>query len=109
MAGGLAWGEIRLVQFGRPDKTRPVLVLSRTSALGFLSEITVAPVTRTIRGIPTELRLGPEQGLTEESVAKLDALQTVSKGRIGRFVGSISPAMKPLIRRALLFALELES
>ncbi len=108
VARGLAWGDIRLVQFGRPDKTRPALVLNRTSALSFLSGVTVAPITRTIRGSPTELRLGPDHGLKEESVAKLDALQTVSKERIGRFVGSIRDDLKPTIRGALLFALELD-
>jgi len=64
MAQGIAWGDIRLVEFDRPDKTRPALVLTRTSAISFLGAVTVAPITRTIRGIPTEVRLGTDHGLS---------------------------------------------
>jgi mRNA interferase MazF len=108
MAGTLAWGEIRLVDFGRPDKTRPALILTRTSALGFLRTVTVAPITKTIRDIPTELRLSETEGMKTPCVAKLDAVQTISKERIGRYVGSIDRKHKSMIREALLFALELD-
>jgi mRNA interferase MazF len=108
VARGLAWGDIRLVEFSRPDKTRPALVLTRTSAIKVLSGVTVAPITRTIRGIPTELRLGTEHGLKAESVANLDSVQTVRKEHIGRYVGAIGAEHKPALREALLFALELE-
>jgi mRNA interferase MazF len=97
-----------MIELGPPDKTRPGLVLNRTGALSFLSGVTVAPITRTIRGVPTELRLGTDHGLKEPSVAKLDALQTVARDRVGRFVGSVGPELKPRIREALLFALELD-
>ena len=108
MAGTLAWGDIRLVDFGRPDKTRPALILTRTPALGFLRTVTVAPITTTIRDIPTELRLSQAEGMKSPCVAKLDALQTISKDRIGRCVGSVDRGQKLLIREALLFALELD-
>jgi len=108
MARGLAWGDIRLITFDRPDKARPALVLTRTPAIAFLNALTVAPITRTIRDIPTELSLGESEGLKAPSVAKLDALQTVSKARVGRYLGSIERARKGAIRRALLFALELD-
>ena len=52
-------GEIRWYRFPRTDKRRPVLVLTRDPAIEFLGEVTVAPITSTIRGIPTEVLLGP--------------------------------------------------
>ncbi|MEK6606862.1 MAG: type II toxin-antitoxin system PemK/MazF family toxin [Myxococcota bacterium] len=107
MARGVAWGDVRLVEFGRPDKTRPAVVLTRTSATSFLNAITVAPVTRTIRGIPTEVRLDVEEGLKGPSAATLDAVQTVSAERIGRYLGSVGRHRRREFREALLFALDL--
>jgi mRNA interferase MazF len=70
--------------------------------------VTVAPITRTIRGIPTEVPLGIVEGLKQASVANLDAIQTVAAERLGRFVGSLSRQRRPEIRRALLFAYDLD-
>jgi mRNA interferase MazF len=108
MARGLTWGDVRLVEFGRPDKTRPVLVLSRARAIEVLSAVMVAPITSTIRGNRAEVPLGTAEGLKGPSAAKLDALQTVEKKRLGRFLGSIAPERRAEIRRAVLFAMELE-
>lgn len=108
MAEGLSWGDIRLVELASPDKRRPALVLTRTSHLRHLSQIIVAPITRTVRGIATEVPLGPESGLKVPSAAKLDQVQAVHRKRLGRFVGSLDPARKREVREALLFALELE-
>jgi mRNA interferase MazF len=108
LARGVAWGDIRLISFGRPDKTRPALILTRTRAISFLNALTVAPITTTMRDVPTELRLSEREGLKAPSVAKLDALQTVSKARIGRYLGSVDATHKTAIRSALLFALELD-
>lgn len=109
MAEGLSWGDIRLIEFGSPDKRRPALLLTRTAYLPHLSNVVVAPVTRTIRDIPSEVRIGPESGLKEESVVKLDQLQSISRDRIGKFVGSLDPSRKRELRDALLFALELDA
>ena len=108
VARGIAWGDIRLVQFERPDKTRPCVILTRTSAIPYLNALTVAPVSRTLRGAPTEIALGVDVGLKTESAANLHAVQTVRKERVGRFIGSLDPSRKAEIRRALLFALELD-
>jgi mRNA interferase MazF len=99
---------VRLVGFGPPDKTRPAVVLTRTGAIPFLHAVTVAPVTRTVRGIPTEIVLGVEEGLKTRCVANLDSLQTVSKKRVGRCLGSLAKGRKDELRAALLFALGLE-
>lgn len=72
--GEIWWGEIEEV--GR----RPFLVMSRSSAIPVLTSVLAAPVTRTVRQIPTELRLGPDDGLPTECAASLDNLRVVPKG-----------------------------
>lgn len=109
MARGLAWGDVRLVEFSAPDKTRPALVLTRTSAVRYLNHVTVAPITSTIRDAPTEVRLGTEHGLKSASAVNLHALQTIDKRRLGRYLGSIPADLRREIRAALLFALDLET
>jgi mRNA interferase MazF len=108
MAEGLSWGDIRLVELPSPDKRRPALVLTRGALLPHLTQVIVAPITRTVRGIPTEVLLGPECGLKEPSAAKLDQLQAIDRRRLGRFVGSLDRRRRREVRDALLFALELD-
>src|SRR2546430_14539227 len=76
-------GEIRWYRFASPDKRRPVLLLTRDSALEYLGEVTVAPVTSTIREIPTEVVLTPADGMPRECAVNLDHMQTVAKTKIG--------------------------
>jgi mRNA interferase MazF len=63
MAGRIARGDVRLYRFAPPDKERPVVVLTRDSAIAYLSSVTIAPVTSTIRGVPSEVVLGDEDGM----------------------------------------------
>jgi mRNA interferase MazF len=98
-------GEVRWYRFRRPDKKRPVVVLTRDSALEFLGEVTVAPITSTIREIPTEVALGPVDGLPRDCAVNLDHLQTVSRGLLGGLVTTLPASKLEEIRRALLFAL----
>ena len=63
MAGRIARGDIRRYQFAPPDKHRPVVVLTRDSAIAYLSTVTVAPITSTIRGVPSEVVLSEEDGM----------------------------------------------
>ena len=99
-------GEVRWYRFGRPDKRRPVVVLTRGSAIEYLAETTVAPITRTIRGIPSELPLDRRHGLRGRSVAGCDSLQTIPKDVLGpRPVGALSPDELAALDRALRFAL----
>ena len=74
-------GEVRWYLFSRPDKQRPVLILTRDSALEFLGEVTVAPITLTIRAIPSEILLTEADGMPKDCAVNLDHLQTVSKGK----------------------------
>src|SRR4249920_1742443 len=71
LAGRLERGEIRLYRFERPDEERPVLILTRSSAIDYLSRVTVAPITSTIRGVPSEVALGVEDGMRQPCAANL--------------------------------------
>lgn len=101
-------GEIRWYAFKSPDKKRPVLILTRSSAISYLNEVTVAPVTSVIRDIPTEVILDTAEGLPVISAANFDHLQTVSKRHIGKIIGKIAPQKWPDVKEAIAFALELE-
>lgn len=72
------------------DKRRPVLVVTRSEAIPVLDWIVVAPITRTIRGIPTEIRLDTEEGLVAPCVAAFDNVQPIRKTFLTEFVGSLS-------------------
>jgi mRNA interferase MazF len=98
-------GEIRWYTFSRPDKRRPVLLLTRDSALEFLGEVTVAPVTSTVRDIPAEVVLTPEDGMPRDCAVNLDHVQTVSRGKLGSIVTTLGPRRMSEVRSALLFAL----
>ena len=99
-------GEVRWYQFARPDKKRPVVVLTRDSILEYLGEATVAPITRTARGIPSEVPLGPDDGLPEACAVNLDHVQTVARGRLGALIATLPATRMAEIREALLFALD---
>lgn len=71
------------------DKRRPVLVVTRSEAVPVLSWVLVAPVTRTVRGIPTEIPLGPDNGLAVSCAAAFDNLQPVRRGFLTSRVGAV--------------------
>jgi mRNA interferase MazF len=98
-------GEIRWYRFQRPDKVRPVLLLTRTSAVDVLGEVTVAPITSTIRDIPSEVPLTRADGVPRDCAVNLDHLQTVAKARLGGIVTTLSGERMKDVRSALLFAL----
>jgi mRNA interferase MazF len=98
-------GEVRWYRFPRPDKRRPVLLLTRDSALEFLGEVTIAPVTSTIRDIPSEVVLTPDDGMPRECAVNLDHVQTVSRDKLGGVVTTLGARRMSEIRSALLFAL----
>jgi mRNA interferase MazF len=99
-------GDIRWYKFARPDKKRPVLILTRDSVLDYLGEVTVAPITSTIRDIPSEVFLSKADGMPRDCAANFDHLQTVSKGKIGAVITSLPPARMLEVGRAIRFALD---
>lgn len=97
--------EVRWYLFSRPDRKRPVLILTRDSALEYLGEVTVAPITSTIRDIPSEVLLTKADGMRRDCAVNLDHLQTVSKGKIGSLITTLSVGKMQRVRSSLLFAL----
>ena len=98
-------GEVRWVRFRKPDKRRPVVILTRDAILEYLRDVTVAPVTSTARDIPTEVPLGPADGMPRDCVVNLDHLQTIPKARVGGLITTLSREHLRRIRQSLLFAL----
>ncbi len=109
MAGRLARGDVRLYEFAAPDKKRPVLVLTRDSALEYLSTVTVAPVTSTIRGVPSEVVLNEEDGMKSPCAVNLHNAVTVSQQRVGKQVARLSAARMNEVCAALRFSLGCDS
>lgn len=105
MAGAVERGDVRLYHFPRPDKQRPVLVLTRSSAISYLSSITVAPITSTTRDVPSEVRLTEEDGMKGPCAVNLYNIVTVSKAHLGRRLATLTPERLQEICRALGFAL----
>ena len=95
-----------MFRFAPPDKQRPVLLLTRSDMIPVLNSVTVAPLTRTIRGVPSEGVVGPDSSLKSASAINLHHVITVPKDGLRRFVGSVSPAVLERVRDALLFALD---
>lgn len=104
MARGLARGDIWLYRFKAPDKRRPVVVISRQAAIGLLHTVMVAPITTTMRGAPSEVAVGPHEGLKHESAVNLDHVQTVEQTRLVQYVGSLGAAKLRDLCRALAVA-----
>jgi mRNA interferase MazF len=98
-------GEIRWYRFASPDKRRPVVILTRDSILEYLSEVTIAPVTSTVREIPTEVMLTSADGMPRDCAINLDHVQTVSRKKIGALITALAPHRMGELRAALLFAL----
>lgn len=72
-------------------KRRPVLVVTRSDAVGVLTGIVVAPVTRTVRAIPTEIPLGPDEGLGVHCAASFDNVQRIRRDALSQRVGDLGP------------------
>ena len=97
-------GQIWLFSFSRPDKRRPVLVLSRPEVIPLLHTVMVAPVTSVIRGAPSEVAVGVEEGLKRDSAVNLDHVQTVEKSRLKRYIGTVSTERMVDVCKALAIA-----
>ena len=105
MAGRLSRGDVHLCRFAPPDKERPVLVLTRDSALAHLSTVTIAPVSSAIRGVPSEVILDVDDGMKGRCAVNLHNAVTVSKERLGRRVASLSAERMHEVCVALRFSL----
>ena len=104
MARSVNRGEIWMYRFKAPDKRRPVLVLSRPEVIELLHTVMVAPITSTIHGAPSEVVVGPEHGLKQQSAVNLDHVQTVERARLVVYVGTVEPPTMQSVCRALAIA-----
>ena len=98
-------GEIRWYKFAGPDKKRPVVILTRDSVVRYLGEVTVAPITTTVRDIPSEVLLSKDDGMSRDCAVNCDHLQTVSKGKIGALITALPQERMSAVGRAIRFAL----
>ena len=96
----VAQGELWLLETPN-DKQRPVLVVSRNEAIPVLNNVVVAPITSTIRPIPTCIPVGPDAGIDHESMATFDNMAAVPKGLLTTRLGSLGPSGRGLICSAL--------
>jgi mRNA interferase MazF len=105
MAGRLTRGDIRLYQFAPPDKKRPVVVLTRGSAIDYLATVTVVPITSTIRGVPSEVVLNEGDGMKTPCAVNLHNAVTISRDRLGRRIAQLNSVRMGEICAALRFSL----
>jgi mRNA interferase MazF len=98
-------GDVYWYLFQPPDKRRPVVILTRDSAIPYLMSLTIAPITTTIRSIPSEVLFTEADGLLTECAANCDNLQTIQKAKLGGFITHLSPIKLQELREAVLFAL----
>ncbi len=104
MAEKVMRGQIWQYTFSRPDKRRPVLTLTRQEVIELLHTVMVAPITSTVHGIPSEVLVGIDEGLKQDSVVNLDHVQTVEKSKLTRFIGTISRTKMKAVCHALAIA-----
>jgi mRNA interferase MazF len=101
-------GDIWWADLPPPGGRRPVVLLSRSAAYAIRELITVAPVSRTIRGIPVEVPLGTEDGLPVNCAANLDSITTIPKRTLERQISSLRREKVKALDEALIFALSIE-
>ena len=102
-------GEVRWYTFRAPDRRRPVLLLTRNAAIGFLTNVTVAPLTTNVRDIPTEVFLSPDDdGVPSICAVNLDNIQTVPQTQIGPLITTLSSSRMAEVEQALAFALGMD-
>lgn len=98
---------MRPIHLAQLDERRPVLVLTREIVVPHIDRITVAPITTAIRGLSTELPLGPANGLDEPCVANCDSIVTVAAAAIGPRIGYLLRSQEPDLATAIDLAFDL--
>jgi mRNA interferase MazF len=104
----VARSEIYWADLGPPAGKRPVCVLTRDAAIGVLTSVICVPITRTIRGISSEVEVGPEQGLPAVSAISCDNLLTLPQAALDSVpVGRLDEVKRAELDRALRYALDI--
>jgi mRNA interferase MazF len=100
-------GDVYWVEFPEPVRRRPAVLVSRDEAYSVRTRLVVVPLTRTVRGIPTEVRVGPADGLSKAGVANADEVVTVPKAMLGKRIATLTGERMVELDDALRFALGL--
>lgn len=99
---------MRPIHVARLDKSRPVLVLTRAPVRPYLKRVAVAPITSTIRGLSTEVAVGPANGLDHDCVVSCDNITTIPVTALGRQIGYLRMMQEPDLTFAIQAAFDLE-
>jgi mRNA interferase MazF len=99
---------MRPIHLARLDKPRPVLVLTRELVRPHLNTVTIAPIASTIRGLSTELRCGPANGLDDQSVIACDHITTIPVTSLGRQIGWLTADQETELTTAIHAAFDLD-
>ena len=98
---------MRPIHLANLDKSRPILILTREGVRRSMLRVSVAPITSRAKGLPTELPVGPRNGLDGESVVSLDNILTIRASDIGRQIGFLLPDQEAPLAAALSHAFDL--
>ncbi len=99
---------VREICLARLDKTRPVVVLTREAARAAMTKVTIAPITSTVKGLSSEVPVGPDNGLEQPSVISLDNVVTIPADLLGRSVGFLTSEQEALLAKAVVLAYDLD-
>ncbi len=102
-------GDVYWYTFKQPDKRRPVVILTRDSAIPYLTALTIVPITSTVRSIPSEVVLSEADGLADVCAVNCDNLQTIAKTRLGKYITHLAPDKLRELCDAVSFALGLDT
>lgn len=99
---------MREICLARLDKTRPVLVLTRSAARAAMTKVTVAPVTSTVKGLSSEVLVGPQNGLDHDGAVSIDNVVRIPATLLGRTVGFLSATQEASLAKAVVLAYDLD-
>jgi mRNA interferase MazF len=100
---------MRPIHLARVDKVRPVVLLTREAVRPYRSRVTVAPITSTVRGLSSEVPVGPANGIETASVINVDNIATIDRDSLGRLVGHLSDHQEHQLAAAISAAFDLAS
>jgi len=101
-------GDVWQLDFGGRAGRRPALIITRQGVISHLNKLTVAEITSSAKGYPTEVAIGHKANLPKESYVQLDNIQTVSKARFVNYLGALDGAIMQTVGLKLVLALGLE-
>ncbi len=99
---------MREICLARLDKTRPVVVLTREGARAAMTKVTVAPITTSVKGLSSEVAVGPANGLDEDCAVSIDNVVTIPAELLGRTIGFLSAGQEARLARAIVLAFDLD-